>query len=172
MEAREQTKQNRKRLMNMVKGGTQFYLIEFSVDIKGNITIWCGEALEDHVAHDMFIRRATEAYLHLYDGWKRGGEMVRMETKAAEGITRDELVKAFLQFRQQHPHDGYGVFHKIAQRWCGAEKDEVEAERSDKEAVEHELRKRNRQYIAELYGEHLPVDFDFKADYDRRMAAM
>lgn len=172
METREQTKRNRKHLMNLVKGGTQFYLIEYSVDIKGNITIWGGEALEDHMTHDMFIRIPTELDLHLYDRGNKGGEMVRMETKAAEDITRDELLKAFLLFRQQHPRDGYGILHSIAQRWCGAEKDDRQAERSDKEALERELRMRNRKYIAELYGEHLPVDFDFRADYDRRLAAM
>lgn len=171
MDTQEQTKVNRQRLMKLVRGGTQFYHIEYCVDVKGNITILGGEALAEHVAHDMFIRRATEFDLHLYDGWKRGGEMVRMEQEAARNIPREALVAAFLDFRQQHPRDGYGMLHGIAQRWCGADKDELQAERSDIADVERELRRRNRQYIAEMYGDVLPIDFDFRADYDRRMAA-
>ena len=171
MDTQEQTKVNRQRLKKLVRGGTQFYHIEYFVDIKGNITILGGEPLAEHVTHDMFLRRATEFDLHLYDGWNHGGDMVRMETEAAKRIPRETLVRAFLEFRQQHPRDGYGLMHNIAQHWCGAEKDDLQAERSDIADVERELRRRNRQYIADMYGEVLPVDFDFRADYDRRMAA-
>ena len=165
------TQDNRKRLIRIAKGGTQFYHIEYSVDVRGNVTIFGGEPLAEHVAHDMFVRRTTETYLHLYDGWKRGGEMVRMEAEAATHVTREQLVQAFLQFRQQHPRDGYGMLHGMAQRWCGAEQDGLQAERSDKAEVERELRRRNRQYNAQLYGDVLPDNFDFLEDYNRRMAA-
>lgn len=170
MDAQEQTKMNRQRLLKLVRGGTQFYAIEYSVDIKGNITIWGGEPLAEHVTHDLFVRRTTEPDLHLFDGWKRGGEMVRMEEAAAKRIQRAQIVAAFNEFRQQHPRDGYGMLHGMAQRWCGADKDELQGKRTDEEAVQQELRRRNRQYIAELYGVELPVDFDFRADYNRRMA--
>lgn len=165
------TQDNRKRLIRLAQGGVQFYHIEYCVDVRGNITILGGEALAEHVTHDLFVRRTTETYLHLYDGWKRGGEMVRMEEAAAKRIPRAQIVAAFNDFRQQHPRDGYGMLHGMAQRWCGAEQDGMKAERSDIAEVEAELRRRNRKYIAELYGEQLPDNFDFLADYNRRMAA-
>lgn len=170
MQPLQQLSETRRTLIKLVKGGTQYYHIEYSVDIKGNITIWGGEKLGEHMEHDMFMFRTTEFDLHLYDGWRHGGELCRMEREAAKNITRDELIQAFTQFRQQHPRDGYGMLHEIAQHWCGAEKDDLKGKRNDEEEVQQELRRRNRQYIAELYGEHLPVDFDFRADYDRRMA--
>ena len=38
--------------------------------------------------------------------------------------------------------------------------------REDSDAVFLELKKRNRAYIKEFYGEELPLDFDFKARYE------
>lgn len=163
------TYDNRKRLIRMAQGATQYYCIEYSVDIKGNITIWGGEPLAPHMMHDLFCRRVTEDYLHLYDNWRHGGELVRMEQEAAERITRAELIAAYIAFRKQHPNDGYGMLHAIAQRWCGADKDDMQAERADVEDVRRTLRERNRRYIAELYGETLPIDYDFKAAYNLNM---
>ncbi len=157
---------NRKLLIKMAKGEPQRYEIRFSIDIKGNITIWGGEPCE---YQDCFIQLATEDYLHLYDGWKRGGELSRMEREAGENLKRADLVRAFLEFRQKHPTDGYGMFHGC--KWLGRDgaDDGLRAERDDREEMKLELKKRNRQYIFELYGEKLPLDFDFKKDYEKRL---
>lgn len=161
---------NRKQLIKLVKGETQRYYIDYSVDIRGNITIWGGIPLSDNATHDLFLHKTTEEYLHLYDGWNRGGELVRMEAEAAEKLPREELVRAFLDFRRQHPQDGYGLLNDVWKKWCkGYPQDGCRGQRDDFEEVKAELRRRNRQYIAELYGEQLPEDFDFYADYRSRM---
>lgn len=154
-------------LLSLVGGGTQFYAIDFCVDIKGNITILSGAPLGMNVHGDIFGVGITEDYLHLYDGWQRGADLVRMEHEAAAKVTRAQLLAAYRDFRQQHPCDGYGL-HAIAQKWQHLPDDGLRAERDDIEDVKRELRRRNRQYIAELYGERLPEDFDFRADYDKR----
>ena len=159
---------NRKRLIKMAKGEPQHYEIRFSIDIRGNITIWGGEPCE---YQDMFIQFSTEDYLHLYDGWNRGGELTRMEREAGDNLKRADLVRAFLEFRKKHPTDGYGLFHGC--KWSGGNvaDDGLRTERNDLEEMKRELRKRNRQYIFELYGERLPIDFDFRKDYDNRLSA-
>ncbi len=154
---------NRKRLIKMAKGEPQFYRIEYSMDIKGNITIWGGEPCENI---DMFVQIPTEDYLHLYDGWNRGGELARKEREMADNTPREEFVRAFLEFRKTHPFDGYGLLYKMGQDI----EDGTRRERDDKAEVKKELKKRNRQYIFELYGEKLPLDFDFEKDYQTRMA--
>ncbi len=168
MKTNDQAMGTRKQLIKLVKGEPQYYMITYSVDIKGNITIWDGGPLEHH---DLFNQRSTEDHLHLYDGWRRGAELVQLEREAADRITREALVGAFLEFRKQHPRDGYGVFCYNANSWAGGKDNGFQADRTDKEDVERELRRRNREYIFELYGERLPVDFDFVADYNRRLEA-
>lgn len=153
---------NRKRLIKLAMGEIQRYEIIYSVDIKGNLTIWGGEPCENH---DQFTQKPTEEYLHLYDGWKHGRELVEMEHKMADNIPRTELVRAFLDFREKHPFDGFGILHGYGQ----TVDDGTRKDRDDKQAVERLLRERNRQYIFELYGEQLPLDFDFSQDYDRRL---
>lgn len=170
MQQQDTTAQNRRNLIKYVKGIPVTYTIEFSVDIKGNVTIWGGEQNAEHEQNDLFIRKPTEQYLWLYDGWNRGAELSRMELEQAQNMPREVLIQHLLDFRKQHPHDGYGAWHIIKRKWCsGYPQDDFRAERDDEEEVKLELRKRNRQYIAELYGEQLPVDFDFYADYNARL---
>ena len=170
MQTKSTAADNRKQLIKLVKGQPQYYYIDFSVDIRGNITIWGGIPLPDNATHDLFMHRATEQDLHLYDGWNRGAELSRMEQDAAENMPREELVQALLDFRKQHPHDGYGIMHDIWKKWCkGYPQDEMRGRRDDYDEVKAELRRRNRKYIAELYGEQLPEDFNFLADYEARM---
>lgn len=158
----------------MVRGGRQYYTIEYSVDIKGKITIWGGGPRDEAATEDLFCNYRTEDGLHLYDGGRHGREFVRMEREAASKVTREELIQAFLEFRRLHPRDGYGLINGIGRKWAsgggdGLSSDDFLLERIDKEAVLLELKKRNREYIEELYGEKIPLDFDFRADYDRRL---
>lgn len=154
----------RKHLIKMMRGEPQYYEIIFSVDIKGNIIIWGGNPCD---GMDIFIQRETEEYLHLYDGWHHGHDLVKMERENAEKIPRDVLVGAFLEFRKSHPADGFGLLYGFSEPVT----DGTRRERDDKMEVERELRERNRQYIFEMYGETIPVDFDFCADYDKRLQA-
>lgn len=168
MEA-QTTEQNRRRLINIAHGAQQYYCIDYCVDIKGNITILGGEALDDTAAGDMFSRHATEDYIWLYDGRKRGKEITNREKEEAEKITRDKLIAAYLEFRKQHPNDGYGFIHGLQQRINGEEDDGKTMYRADIDAVRIELKRRNREYIKELYGDVLPLDYDFSREYDKQL---
>ena len=90
------TEQKRRRLINLAQGAQQYYCIDYCVDVKGNITIIGGEALDDMATCDMFSRRPTEDYIWLYGGWQRGKEFTNREKEAAAKITRDELIAALL----------------------------------------------------------------------------
>lgn len=160
---------NRQKLINMANGGHTCYHIDYCIDIKGNITILGGFTMPDRFPEDMFIRRATEFDIHLYDGWKHGADLVRMEAEQAEKLERSRLVAAYLQFRKEHPKDGYGITHDLLIRQCNWPEDGNQALRNDAAEVDLMLKRRNRQYIKELYGEDLPVDFDFRKDYDARL---
>lgn len=163
------TEQNRRRLINLAHGAQQYYCIDYCVDIKGNLTILGGEALDDNATCDMFSRHTTEDYIWLYDGWKRGKEITNREKEAADKITRDELIAALLEFRKQHPNDGYGFVHGLQQRINGEAADGKTMYRADIDAVRIELKRRNREYIKELYGDVLPLDYDFSREYDKQL---
>lgn len=165
------TEQNRRRLINIAHGAQQYYCIDYCVDIKGNITILGGEALDDSATCDMFSRHTTEDYIWLYDGWKKGKDFTNREKEAAAKITRDELIAALAEFRKQHPNDGYGFLHGL--KWAvgdsEAKDDGKSMYRDDIDAVRIELKRRNREYIKELYGDVLPLDYDFAREYDKQL---
>lgn len=154
----------RRMLLHMAAGGQQYYCIEYCVDIKGNITIFGGNVLRDTYTHDMLICVPTEDYIWLYDNQRSGRDFANREHEAARNVSRDDLVAAYLEFRAQHPHDGYGNLNYKLCHLAGVPVD-MPADRSDIDAVRLELKRRNRQYIAELYGKQLPLDYDFLTEY-------
>ena len=156
------TEDNRRRLIRIAKGQRQYYCVEYCVDVKGNITILGGDTLGDNATEDMLVRMATEEYVWLYDHWRNGGDFIRRENEAAGNIPTAAIINAYLEFRAQHPNDGYGLGSVL---FDGSNK---RAERDDIDAVKLELKRRNRQYIKELYGEALPLDYDFLAAYNER----
>lgn len=156
------TEDNRRRLINLAKGKKQYYCIEYCIDVKGNITIFGGDALGEAATQHMFVQMSTEQYVWLYDGWHNGGDFVKREREAADATPKEAIVDAYLKFRAQHPNDGYGMGAVLFER----DKDK-RAQRDDIDAIKLELKRRNRQYIAELYGETLPLDYDFKAAYEQ-----
>lgn len=172
---------NRQKLINMMQGKpAEFYAIDYSVDIKRNITIWRGAALKpSSIQLDWFFRIPCEigehshflpAYRKLYD----------MENEVAATLTREEIVNAFLDFRKTHPRDGWGgglVFcipEDCADCFKGYEEG-MQYDRDDEKQVNEELIKRNRDYIKELWGVDLsgyPLDWDFADDWERRCDAL
>lgn len=162
--------ENRRLLLNMMRGYAEHYTIDFCVDARGILTIMGGDVRRDcmaHVGNDLHAMHTEDDlgyYLH-------GREIMNMENAAAAKYTEDDIVAAFLDFRQQHPRDGYGLWHDIAKRWCNAPEDGLRGRRDDEAAVREELKRRNRAYIKEMYGEDLPLDFDFRSDYYKRAAA-
>lgn len=103
------TENKRRRLIKLASGTPQYYTIEYCVDVKGNITIFSGAALGDSADGDLFIVTSTENYIWLYDNRRNGADFIQRERAAAEKTPREAIVNAYLEFRAQHPHDGYGI---------------------------------------------------------------
>lgn len=143
---------NRTKLINAVKGESQeiHYYISFSVDCIGNITIWEGE--ETNAEIDLLLRVPTEDYLWLHPIGKKLYEM-----EYEREIPKTELIREYRNFRKEHPFDG----------WCFAayENKNLRPDRDDREEMEIELKRRNRQYMKELFGIEILLDFDFYKDY-------
>lgn len=167
---------NRQKLINMMQGKpAEFYTIDYSVDIKRNITIWRGAALKPStIQKDWFFRIPCEigvhshflpAYRKLYD----------MENEVAATLTREEIVNAFLDFRKAHPRDGWGggllyITSDDCSEYLKGYEEGMQYERNDEEQVNEELMKRTRDYIKELSGVDLsgyPLDWDFAEQWER-----
>lgn len=169
------TDEKRQTLIHMAKGGVQRYCIDYCIDVKGNITILGGDELPITADADMFSQHTTEDYLWLFDGWKKGKELTNKERENAAALPRETLIAAYLNFRKEHPTDGYGFMAIIDN--CVGNRDGLrdgsaprrQLYRDDIADVWQELKRRNREYIKELYGITLPIDYDFKAAYDEQI---
>lgn len=184
---------NRQKLINLTQGKKEaFYCVEFSVDIRRNITIWRGSELKPRNNSpignfDWFSRIETPVgqyaiFLPEYS------KLDKMEKEIAESLTRDELLTAFFEFRKAHPRDGWGVFmlnltlqspsdtnkELFFDTYAGYEAG-MSFDRDDEEQVFEALQRRNRDYIKELWGVDLsgyPLDFDFFKEWERRCDAL
>lgn len=147
---------NRKMLINAVKGEKQKinYTIWFSVDCMGKITIWNGE--ENNGGVNFYTKITTEDYIWLHP---IGRKIWEMESERV--VTDAELVGEYRKFREQHPFDGW-IFETYRNK-------DLRFDRDDHEEMEIELKRRNRQYMKELFGIDIPLDFDFKKDYEERL---
>ena len=163
------TEEKRKMLLKAAKGGQTFYEIDYNIDIKGIITILGGSTLEGEQYHRHFLMNVGDHddYVHLYrgkNGEDYGSDLLKRKRDAEARTTEDEIVAAYLEYRRQHPEHVGSMLGSL-----GAyinEGKQIPTMREDGEEVLLELKKRNRQYIKELYGEELPLDFDFKARYE------
>ena len=149
---------NRTMLINTVKGEKQEinYIIWFSVDCMGKITIWQGE--ESNAGIDFKVSTPTEDYIWLHP---IGKKIIEMEHEREKEISKAELVREYQNFRKQHPFDGW-IFATYKNK-------DLRFDRDDLEEMEIELKRRNRQYMKELFGIDIPLDFDFKKDYEERL---
>ena len=160
----------------MIQGKpAELYAIDYSVDIKRNITIWRGAALKPSpIDIDWIVRSPCEIGIHSSSlpVWKK---LVDMENEIAATLTRDEIVNAFLDFRKAHPRDGWGGLFHISEEElineCKGYEEGMRLDRDDEKQVAEELIKRNRDYIKELWGVDLsgfPIDWDFSKEWERR----
>ena len=172
---------SRQKLINMMRGKpAEYYTIEYSVDIKRNITIWRGAALKpSRIELDWFYR--IPCAIGQYSTFlPEGKKLFEMENEVAATLTREEIVNAFLDFRKAHPRDGWGgglMFITDEECLEGFKGYEVGMpyDRDDHKQVTEELIKRNREYIKELWGVDLsgyPLDFDFFKEWERRCDAL
>lgn len=172
---------SRQKLINMMRGKpAEFYTIEYSVDIKRNITIWRGAALKPSIIElDYFFR--IPCSVGQYSCFlPEGKKLYDMEHEVAATLTREEIVNAFLDFRKAHPRDGWGggilfiTSEECLEHFKGYEEG-MTYERNDEQQVGEESIKRNREYIKELWGVDLsgyPLDFDFFKEWERRCDAL
>lgn len=163
----------------MAKGKpTEYYAIDFSVDIKRNITIWRGVVIkpsEKIYPIDWFSYYPGEVGIHS-SFLPEGEKLLEMEREVANSLTRDELINAFLDFRKAHPRDGWGydlffIREEDLINECKGYEEGMRVDRDDKKQVYEALQRRNREYIKELWGVDLsgyPLDIDFAKEWERR----
>ena len=146
---------NRTMLINAVKGEKQKinYTIWFSVDCMGKITIWQGE--ENNAGVNFNVRVTTEDHIWLHP---IGRKIWEMESERV--VTDAELVGEYRKFREQHPFDGW-ILETYGNK-------DFRFDRDDLEETQTELKRRNRQYMKELFGIDIPLDFDFEKAYNER----
>lgn len=154
------------------------YAIDFSVDIKRNITIWRGAAIkpsEKFFPLDWFWYIPGEIGIHS-SFLPEAKKLMDMEREVANSITRDELINAFSEFRKAHPRDGWGgsllfITKEELLNECKGYEEGMNFDRDDIKEVEEMLTRRNREYIKELWCVDLsgyPLDTDFAKEWERR----
>jgi len=172
---------NRQRLINMINGkSTELYRIVYSVDIKRNITILGGSVFEPSTSclpqTNFLIREEIRigehsSFLPEYN------ILCEMEEEVAATLTHEEIVNAFWEFFKPCPRDGWGCYSideetpEAPLRVCKSIENGMEYDRADKEQLQEELIKREREYIKELWGVDLsgyPLDFDFAVEWEQR----
>lgn len=165
-------------------GNSQRYYIEYSLDIRGNITIWGGmsfyqfetmQGIDDpklRVARDL---RPLYEYYRLFPATSR---IYQMEQEIDKTITDDRLIEALTEFRKDHPEDGFGRRMGLLQLGVrvGAgpeeEHDEIarlREKRDDEQEVLDRLLKQERQDIRNLWGIDCPPDINSTENYNSRL---
>lgn len=184
---------DRERLLRMTRGETldniQRYTIEYSLDIRGNITIWGGM---DYLPEEALIgiddpkRRVSRELRPLYEYERCSpytARIFQMEQELDETITDEQLIEEYERFRRSHPEDGFGhrfLLLTMGLKWGGRGVDDGEteeekrllslrAERDDKQEVHDRLLKQERQDILNLWGVDCPPNINDTENYQRRL---
>lgn len=179
---------DRERLIRTTRGenldNSLMYSIEYSLDIRGNITIWGGMSFYRFEAFrpidDPRIRVARELR-PIYEYHRLSpytSRIYQIEQELDEKLSDDDLIREFEKFRQGHPEDGFGRRMSILQigiKWGkGVEDDEgighLRPERDDRQEVLDRLLKQERQDILRLWGVDCPPDINSSENYGRRLA--
>lgn len=162
------------------------YYIEYSLDIRGNITIWGGmsfyqfeymKGIDDpklRVARDL---RPLYEYHRLHPATSR---IYQMEQEIDETISDDRLIEALTEFRKTHPEDGFSRRMDLLQiglRWGEGPESErgeikrLRSKRDDEQEVLDRLLKQERRDIRNLWGIDCPPDINDNDNYGRRLMA-
>lgn len=164
------TEEKRKMLLKAAKGGRTLYEIDYNIDAKGIITILGGSTLdgEQYTKHFLMNIGDHDDYVHLYrgqNGEDYGSDLLKRKREAEARTTEDEIVAAYLEYRRQHPEHVGSMLGSLGAYINDGK--HIPMMREDSAEVILEMKRRNRAYIKEFYGEDLPLDFDFKARYDK-----
>lgn len=167
---------NRDLLLRMTRGesidNSILYDIEFSVDIRGNITIWGGSThIRDNVRFVADLmgkrKRVNRVFVPLYEYERLSPYTARIAQMEQDIEIPDErLIEEYERFRQEHPTDGFGpLFSLINIGLCengGTPKDEegrvISFERKDRPQLRERLLRQERQDILNLWGVDCPPD--------------
>ena len=183
---------DRERLIRTTRGenldNSLRYRIEYSLDIRGNITIWGGMSFYRFEAVPMIDdpkRRVSRELRPIYDYHRLSpytSRIYQMEQELDEELTDDRLIEEFRRFRQAHPEDGFGFRLKLLTmglKWGAGHQELTEeekhlstlrAERDDEQAVLDRLLKQERQDILRLWGVDCPPDINSSENYGQRLS--
>ena len=165
------------------------YSIEYSLDIRGNLTIWGGmsfyrfEAVPVVDEPRLRVRRELRP---IYDYHRLSPYTLRvyqMEQDLDEKLSDDDLIREFEKFRQAHPEDGFGLrldlltlgLSPIVRGHRELTEEEkhlssLRSKRDDEQEVRDRLLKQERQDILRLWGVDCPPDINSSENYGRRLS--
>lgn len=173
---------NRDRLLRMTRGedidNSICYDIEFSVDIRGNITIWGGSShIRDEILSLDYItgknrERVHRTFVPIYEYSRLSPYTARIaQIEQDIEIPDERLIEEYERFRETHPEDGFGMFVRILNigKWEDGELN-ILFDRTDKEQVRERLLKQERQDILNLWGVDCPPDINSSTKYGERLS--
>ncbi len=184
---------NRERLIRTTRGenldNSLMYSIQYSLDIRGNITIWGGMSFYRFEAFkpiDDLKQRVARTIRPLYEYqnlFPYTARIYQMEQEIDRTISDDIIVEEFQKFRQAHPEDGFGerlalltlgiriVGGRIQAELTDDEKYllSLREKRDDEQEVLDRLLKQERQDILRLWGVDCPPDINNSENYNRRL---
>ena len=178
---------DRDRLLRTIRGenldGSLRYSIYYSLDIRGNITIWGGMSFYRFESIPMIDdprERVSRNLVPIYEYHRLSpytARIFQMEQEIDESISDDKLIEELTRFRAEHPEDGLGGRRgQIAglDRWSvggdGRKPDPPRCERDDKQQVLDRLMKQERRDILNLWGVDCPPDINSSENYGRRLS--
>ena len=159
------------------------YSIEYSLDIRGNITIWGGMSFYRFEAYrpvddpNIRVERDLRPIYEYHRLSPYTARIYQMEQDLDEKLSDDDLIREFEKFRQEHPEDGWGrrfLLTNGLSKWCGQDEeddsDPRRYKRDDEQEVLDRLLKQERQDILRLWGVDCPPDINLGDNYGRRLA--
>lgn len=180
---------DRERLLRMTQGesldDSMRYDVEYSLDIRGNITFWGGMSFYDFEKQwgiDDPKRRVRRRLVPIYEYHRlhpATSRIYQMEEELDETISDERIIEEFNRFRQEHPEDGFGhrlMLITIGLRFSTGQPTDEEREllklrwkRDDEQEVRDRLLKQERQDIRNLWGIDCPPDINSTEKYNERM---
>ena len=159
------------------------YWIEYSLDIRGKITIWGGmdflrwEAVLGIDDTSVRVRRDLRPIYEYHHCSPWTARIYQIEQELDDKLTDEALVEEFLKFREAHPLDGYGMRMRLNQLPYlvpdGQDDEEgilkYRPERDDEQEVLTRLLEQERKDILSLWGVDCPPDINGTEKYNRRL---
>ena len=170
---------HRETLLRMTRGevidNSICYDIEFSVDMRGNITIWGGSShIKDEIVRiEKFIGKrgkVNRTFVPVYEYECPSPYTARIaQIERDIEIPDERLIEEYEKFRESHPDDGFGIYVKLLNLGKWEEGQNIHFDRTDKEKVRERLLKQERQDILNLWGVDCPPDINSSTKYGERL---